>query len=152
MIVDRLEATEANGMAIAHFLASTFAKEHRFGSQRTAGVNIDRSWQHIWRTFTEGVVWALREGDEIIGSISVVPDELWWTDVSYLRDGWFYVRPEWRTPAAAAVLIDAASRYADELVQPLVIMPFNADRPELVGRFLRRFGFVALGGLYIKEQ
>lgn len=147
-----MAATEANAMCVAEFLLE-FAAEHRFGETlRTTGINTDRAWQHIWEVFTNGAVWIALDDDGIAGSISVCRKELWWTDRPYLGDGWFYVRPEKRGFSTAMRLLDQADAYATELGLPLVINVFNAGKPEIVGKFLNRFGFTTLGGTYIKER
>ncbi|MBT1154381.1 hypothetical protein J1C56_02120 [Aminobacter anthyllidis] len=152
MEIERLAATEENGLLVGTFLAQTFAQEHRFGTQAATGINTDRAWQHIWEMFTDGAVWIARDDDGTAGSISVCRKELWWTDRPYLGDGWLYVRPEKRGFSTAMRLLDQADAYASELGLPLVINVLNSGKPELVGKFLNRFGFTTLGGTYIKER
>lgn len=151
MKIERLTATEFDAVRAGEFLLN-FAREHKFGSMPPATVNVEKSWERVWRMLDEGVVWiATSDDDAIAGSLSVMKTELWWADVAYLSDGWFFVHEDRRGSAAALMLINAATEYANALGLPLVINVFHGANPALVGKFLGRMGFSMLGGTYIKE-
>src|SRR4051812_33368291 len=113
MRIERLAKTSDEAVRVAQFLLETFALEHRFGSEATTSISTDRAWSHVHRIVDEGAVWLAIGGDgQIAGSISLSVHELWWTDRKFLRDGWFYVRPEKRGTAAAVLLLHEAEKYA----------------------------------------
>ena len=153
MRIERLRPTSGEAVRVARFLLETFAKEHKFGSQATTSIHTDRAWAHVHGIVEKGAVWLAIGGDgEIAGSLSLSVDELWWTDREFLRDGWFYVRPEKRGTTAACCLLDEAEKYAKELRLPLVVNVFHSGDPERAAKFLTRMGFTALGGTFIQEN
>ncbi len=152
MKAERLTSTEADALRVGQFLLDFFAREHRFGSLPTTSIDAERAWRHIWRMLADGAVWIVADADgAIAGSIAVIPDELWWSDRAFLRDGWFYLRPDRRGSPAAAVLLAEALAHASERALPLAINVFHSGKAEAVGRYLARQGFAPLGGLYVKE-
>lgn len=151
MKVRRLDNTEADAMAVGLFLKDTFAAEHRFGTMATTTLDLGRCWAHITRILNRGAVWVIDDDEGIAGSISVLPNQLWWSSTVYLNDGWFYVRPEKRDSRAAILLLKAASDYAAAQGLPLAITVFHAVDLVRKDAFFRRMGFEPLGGTYLKE-
>lgn len=151
MQLARLPAAEQCAVEVGAFLFDTFAREVKFGGADISVINGERAYRYIWEALSEGAVWVVRDGTGIVGSISLMPRVLWWTDTEFWGDGWFYVRPDRRTSKAAFTLLRAAETFARETEKPLSICVWHADEVERKDRFLRRLGYTALGGLYVKD-
>lgn len=151
MRVDLLPPTEQSAVDVGMFLFETFAREHNFAGIEHGRVNAERAYAYIWDALTNGAVWLVRDEDGIAGSISLTPRQLWWTDTDYWGDGWFYVRPDKRTTKAAFMLLGAAEDFCRQTGKPLSICVWNAEEVDRKDRFLRRMGFIGLGGFYVKE-
>lgn len=152
MKITRLQANETDGVRVGTFLLETFAKEHRFGTVTGGEVNVGRAWEHVWDVLENGAAWVVEnDAGDVLGSVSVVPTQLWWTDRQYLRDGWLYVEPSSRGTPAFIMLMETVEAYARADNRPLVVQVFNSGTAELAGKLLGRRGYAALGGTYIKE-
>ena len=152
MRIERLRATSDEAIGVASFCSKPSPRSTSSAPRRRPHPP-DRAWAHVHRHRRKGAVWLAIGGDgEIAGSLSLSVDELWWTDREFLRDGWFYVRPEKRGTTAAVLLLHEAEKYAKERCLPLFVNVFHSGDPERAAKFLTRMGFTALGGTFIQEN
>ena len=155
-VLQALEPTPENGKLIADFLAENFWTEHTLSRDGSPEIEWGRASNHINHFLFKGIVYNVLDGDRIIGSIAVAPDDYWWSAEQYIGDGWFYVLPEYRnlkdqTPPSH-LLMDAVIEYAKEQDKPLILGIFNLDGVERAKKLFDKKGFHQIGGMYYRKQ
>lgn len=155
-VLQALEPTPENGKLIADFLAENFWTEHTLSGDGSPEIEWGRASNHINHFLFKGIVYNVLDGDRIIGSIAVAPDDYWWSAEQYIGDGWFYVLPEYRnlkdqTPPSH-LLMDAVIEYAKEQDKPLILGIFNLDGVERAKKLFNKKGFHQIGGMYYRKQ
>lgn len=100
---------------------------------------------------TEVVITALNEQDEIVGALGLKRNEWWFSDVVCLFDRFFYVVPAARASYAANLLIDAGGEYSTGVGLNWYFA--NTSGIDIVRKekFLRRKGFIPIGGVYLRR-
>ena len=154
-VLQALEPTPENGKLIADFLAENFWTEHTLSGDGSPEIEWGRASSHINHFLFKGIVYNVLDGDKIVGSIALAPDDYWWSAEQYIQDGWFYVLPEYRnlkdqTPPSH-LLIDAAIDYAKEQEKPLILGIFNLDGVERAKKLFDKKGFHQIGGMYYRK-
>jgi len=155
LVLQALEPTPENGKLIADFLSENFWTEHTLSGDGSPEIEWGRASSHINHFLFKGIVYNVLDGDKIIGSIAVAPDDYWWSAEQYIGDGWFYVLPEYRnlkdqTPPSHP-LMDAVIEYAKEQDKPLILGVFNLDGVERAKKLFDKKGFHQIGGMYYRK-
>ena len=155
LTLEKVEPTLENGKRIADFLSEHFWIEHSLSGKGSPPIEWGRASSHINHFLFNGIVYNVLDGDTIIGSIAVGPDDYWWAAEQYIGDGWFYVLPEYRnlkdqTPPSH-LLMDAVIEYAKEQNKPLILGVFNLDGVERAKKLFNKKGFHQIGGMYYRK-
>jgi len=154
-VLQAVEPTAESGKLIADFLAENFWTEHTLSGDGSPDIEWGRASRHINHFLFKGIVYNVLDGDKIVGSIALAPDDYWWSAEQYIQDGWCYVLPEYRnlkdqTPPSH-LLIDAAIDYAKEQEKPLILGIFNLDGVERAKKLFDKKGFHQIGGMYYRK-
>ena len=73
-----------------------------------APLNPDKTAKTCYHVLCEGMTFvAWSEHGEPVGTLGLVEAELYYADVTYLQDKWFYVKSEWRGRAGVKLLLAA---------------------------------------------
>ena len=85
--------------------------------------------RNAYAMITEGMTLIARDDDgTIIGTLAITEMKFWYSKSRFLRDAWFYVKPEHRRRSAGLELMRAAKKIADEKNMLLFIDVNNPDR------------------------
>lgn len=128
------------------FLVDNFYPEHVFPGK--TGLNPEKVLHYIAGYLNSGVVFCAYQNGKLVGSISLREMSLWWSDDTYLGDGWFYVMPEARKSKIGLQLMKAAHEYAGST--PVVIGIWNQDDNDRKEKFFKRKGMTKLGAWFMK--
>ena len=74
----------------------------------------------------EGACFVAEVDGTIVGSIGVVPEQMWYTDDFMLADKWTFVKQNWRRSRVAIGLLRRAKEFAKRAGLPLAVGVFGA--------------------------
>lgn len=93
------------------------------------------------------VIVAEKEG-KIIGTISLVLGDMWYTDKKFYRVDWFYVDNKKRNSRIAKKLLEYVKEYAKITRMPLILQITQGHDIDRKHQWLMRQNFEYLGGTY----
>lgn len=88
------------------------------------------------------------DGEDIVGSIGVVIQPLWYSDEQFVRDMWVFVHPMYRRTRIARTLFDMVVDFARGLERPAIFTVTSPKDTERKVEFYRR-RFRSIGEVFI---
>lgn len=149
MKIRQLAPEEASVVEVGMFLLATFAVEVAVGPLRTRNIEARRAYGYIWGVLKNGAAWIAEDDEGIVGSIGLRPQEFWWSDVRFMEDAWFYVRPEKRNGSASRQLLRAAETFCKDAGMPLMLTITNSDDLERKDALYGRLGYERIGSVFM---
>lgn len=70
-------------------------------------ISPEKALDRIDLCLNDGIVFILRDGEEIQATVGLFPTQWWYTDQNHLTDAWFFVRKDHRKPAVFRELMRA---------------------------------------------
>jgi GNAT superfamily N-acetyltransferase len=152
MEIVRLPQEEESVVSTGQFLLDNFLPEAAVSGLPFGQLNARKAFDFIWFCLrTGGIVAAHNEYGQMIGSVGLFTDSVWFCDTEYLQDGWFYVHPAFRGTPAIFQMMREAEVVAKEQEKPLMLHVMNSADLDRKTRLLQKMGYAHAGGVFVKE-
>lgn len=113
-----------------------------------APINPDKLGKQCYGVLAEGMTFlAKNQSGEIVGSLGLSETVPYYSDLAYLQDKWFYVRPAYRGYAGLRLLLQARAEAIRRDTYAIVIdtNPDSRRNRRGVSAELAAYGFVSAG-------
>lgn len=148
-VIERAGADEATFVDVFRLMIAL----HADGGY--APLDTDKTAKAVYHALNEGMTFLARApGGEAVGIIALLEFSFWYSDVTFLDDRAFYVRPDYRVrpgfegPSVGVALLRAARDEGQARNKLTFVTVTNPDRKAKAGHVAvagHRLGFVPLG-------
>lgn len=143
------KATPEDGLPIIKFLATYFYAPY---AEHFAPLNFEKGAAFVMALINgNGVLLAETDDGRICGTIGGYTDTYWWSDQSFIRDGWFFVAEFARGAGIGAALLTKFCEEAGRTGLPVQISIITGDELEKKDELMKRLGFRKIGGIYERK-
>lgn len=92
-------------------------------------LDASKAAENAYRVMKEGMTFVARSASgKAIGTIGLTELSYWYANDTFLQDGWFYVRPEYRRGKVGVALMRAAREAGDARKKIVLITVHNPHR------------------------
>jgi GNAT superfamily N-acetyltransferase len=148
--IEELAINADQGQELYNFLVENFYPEVSLTGEKELPLDIKGLSDEINHHLFKGKIFVAKHDDEIVGSIGVCSDKLFWTSEMVMTDCFFFVKKEYRGGLIATELLREAEEFADQQQIPMMIQIGNANSGERAHAFFKKHGYNFIGGCYIK--
>lgn len=152
MKIKRLGLNEADFARTFDLIANNFSKEHQMQGLSAKSFDMAKgiAW---WEKNVLCGAWAMEDDNgRFVASIGLHEDAPWYSNKTFLTDGWFYVRPEYRKQNVGTVLVEVAKDFAAERGMTLMIGIFHMEDIEDKIKAFERMGMKLASANFIAGE